>query len=312
MRTDLRHSRHESQRFRASTAYLTIGRLLRIALLAIPLASWAQGLRVATWNLHDFPSGVYNLRKPEAEAKNIAAAAAVLKDLKADVILLQEVRDVEACTNLAAALLPDAYRVLACSAYRDEAGIPTFQQEAILSRLPVVEASWERWRTVGLVDPPRGFAYALLETGTTRVAFYCLHLKSNLAQGANPERQAQLNVLKRELAMEQLLRHLRGIEQAQTNRALAVVVGGDLNTNADNPAFVSERTLGLLVADGFASGFEGLSVSERITCPGKGRYPDATFDYLWAKGVRSGGKPDVIVTDVSDHYPVVRDLPLRK
>lgn len=265
-----------------------------------------QALRVTTWNLHDFPSGVYGLRKPEVEKQHTEAAADVLRKLSPDIIVLQEVRDAESCTNLAA-LISSNYTVHTCSAFRDRAGIPTFQQVAVLSRFPSESAFWENWHSVGPIDPPRGFAYAVLRVEGQLVAVYGVHLKSNVADRGNRENQAQLNILKRELAAVQLVRHVG--EMAKMNKAMAaVIVAGDFNTNRENPAFVSENTLTTLETGGFGNCLNSVAGSNRVTCPGNGRYPDATFDYLFTKGPWSATNCSVRHTSVSDHNPVSVEL----
>jgi endonuclease/exonuclease/phosphatase (EEP) superfamily protein YafD len=59
--------------------------------------------------------------------------------------------------------------------------------------------------------------------------------------------------------------------------------------------------------NGFTSGFENLPLSERVTHPRKGGYPDTTFDYIFVKG--NGlklTKPTVYKSGTSDHFPVSR------
>lgn len=281
--------------------------LLLCALLAAVPCSAGQ-FRVTTWNMHDFPSGVHNLRKPEVEPQRVEAAATVLRAIAPDVLLVQEIRDEDACRRLAEAITPDTYRVVVCSDFRDQAGMPTFQQVAILSRLPTAKAYWKKWETVGLVDPARGFAFAMLAIEGRNVAFYCVHLKSNLITGGNRERQVQLNILKRELAVEQLLRQAEGLKEAVTNGALAIVVGGDFNTNVDGPLFVSERTLELMEGAGYSNCFRNVARQARVTCPAQGGYPDATFDYLFFSGLGSTSGSNIIDSKLSDHRPVTCDL----
>lgn len=275
----------------------------------LPLLCAGEGVKVCTWNLHDFPSGVYNLKKPEVEATNILRTAAVIRAIKPDVLLLQEVRDEDACRKLAEALKPATYHVLVCSAFKDESGIPTFQQVAILASKPAVTGRWERWTTGGLVDPPRGFAYAVIEFGKTKAAFYCVHLKSNRQGGGDPSRETQLNILKRELAAEQILRHAKLLQDA-TNGVSAAIVGGDFNTDRTDPAYVSENTLPSFESAGYGSCFDGQSHEACITIPGKGRYRDAVFDYILFRGAKGRGAPvpAVFRSDVSDHYAVACDL----
>ena len=65
----------------------------------------------------------------------------------------------------------------------------------------------------------------------------------------------------------------------------SVVIGGGFNTNHDQAMFAAERTLDSLADAGYQNGFEGLALSERVTHPGSHGFPDATFDFLFAKNL---------------------------
>jgi hypothetical protein len=73
-------------------------------------------IRITTWNLEWFPNGSAHDATPEVQAQRIAAAADVLRPINADIILLQEVRDYEACARLGEAIAPGMYHVAICSA----------------------------------------------------------------------------------------------------------------------------------------------------------------------------------------------------
>jgi hypothetical protein len=85
------------------------------------------------------------------------------------------------------------------------------------------------------------------------------------------------------------------------------VVGGDFNTNLDQPEFAQEKTLPKLTAAGFRNSMEGASPFQRITHPGSGHYPDATFDYLFGANLVPA-KPLITPSKASDHYPVTCDF----
>jgi endonuclease/exonuclease/phosphatase (EEP) superfamily protein YafD len=87
------------------------------------------------------------------------------------------------------------------------------------------------------------------------------------------------------------------------------VIGGDFNTNHDQEIFAPERTLDSLASAGYENGFVGLALSERVTHPRTHGYPDATFDYIFAKNL-STLQPTVTQTNASDHWPVTRDFSL--
>jgi endonuclease/exonuclease/phosphatase family metal-dependent hydrolase len=89
-----------------------------------------------------------------------------------------------------------------------------------------------------------------------------------------------------------------------------VVIGGDFNTNRDQAMFSAERTLDSLVDAGYQSGFEELSLSQRVTHPGNHGFPDATFDFIFAKNLM-GLQPSITHSNTSDHWPVTREFRLR-
>jgi hypothetical protein len=64
------------------------------------------------------PNGSAREATPEKQAQRIQAAADVLKKLNPDILLLQEVRDYDACARLGEAMQSDAYSVSICSAFK--------------------------------------------------------------------------------------------------------------------------------------------------------------------------------------------------
>jgi hypothetical protein len=56
-------------------------------------------VRITTWNLEWFPNGSPHETTPEIQAQRIEAAADVLKKLDPDILLLQEMRDYDACSD---------------------------------------------------------------------------------------------------------------------------------------------------------------------------------------------------------------------
>jgi endonuclease/exonuclease/phosphatase (EEP) superfamily protein YafD len=88
-----------------------------------------------------------------------------------------------------------------------------------------------------------------------------------------------------------------------------VVIGGDFNTNHDQAMFATERTLDSLADAGYQNGFEGLALSQRVTHPGTHGFPDATFDFIFAKGL-TALQPTITRTNASDHWSVTRDFRL--
>jgi Endonuclease/Exonuclease/phosphatase family len=84
---------------------------------ALSQSSGSAKIRITTWNLEWFPNGSPHETAPEKQAQRIAAAADVLRKLDPDILLLQEVRDYDACSRLAEAIHPGTYQVAICSAF---------------------------------------------------------------------------------------------------------------------------------------------------------------------------------------------------
>ncbi|MEN3371236.1 MAG: hypothetical protein V7609_3379 [Verrucomicrobiota bacterium] len=277
--------------------------------LAAPLLP-AASVRVTTWNLEWFPNGSPKEIPPAEQAKRITAAADVLRPLNSDIILLQEVKDYAVCARLAEAIRPHSYQVAICSAFKEPftPGLGK-QQVAILAKEPAQAAWSESWKHLDGIDPPRGFAFAWFKIGGSDVGVYSLHLKSNLIMKGNQAAETQKNIRKREVAIDQLLNHMHDVIGAAMPRVKSFVVGGDFNTNPDQPDFADEKTLLKLTAGGFHNAMEGMPLLQRVTHPGSGKYPDATFDYLFGSKMISA-RSQISPSRASDHYPVTCDFGL--
>jgi endonuclease/exonuclease/phosphatase family metal-dependent hydrolase len=287
--------------------------LLASWVVALALGEWPEPtkVRITTWNLEWFPNGSAHDATPEVQAQRIAAAADILRPINPDIILLQEVRDYKACARLGEAIAPGMYHVAICSAFKEpfQRGLGK-QQVAILSKYQAQAAWSEPWKSMNGVDPPRGFAFAWFKIGSQGIGVYSVHLKSNLITHGDREAETAKNIQKREVAIAQLLTHIHDVVSATMPSIKGVVVGGDFNTNHDQAMFAAERTLDSLVDAGYQNGFEGLALSERVTHPGTHGFPDATFDFIFAKGLMAS-QPTVAHANASDHWPVSRDFRLR-
>ena len=145
--------------------------------------------------------------------------------------------------------------------------------------------------------------------GNEDVGVYSVHLKSNLITRGDKEAEAAKNIQKREVAIAQLLTHIHDVIGTTMPTIKRVVIGGDFNTNHGQAMFVAERTLDFLADAGYQNGFEGLSLSERLTHPGTHGFPRPTFDFIFAKGL-TASQPTVTLANGSDHWPVTRSFAL--
>lgn len=281
------------------------------AFLALSITGYSGAQTVTTWNLQWFPNGSANETSTAQQNQRIKEAADVLRSINPDVVLLQEVRDYDACTRLGEAIAPGIYHVAICSAFREpfQSGLGR-QQVAILSKYQAQAAWSERWKSVNRVDPPRGFAFAWFRIGNEDIGVYSVHLKSNLITRGDKEAETAKNIRKREVAITQLLTHIHDVIGTTMPTIKSVLIGGDFNTNHDQAMFAAERTLDFLAGAGYQNGFEGLTLAQRVTHPGTHGFPDATFDFLFAKNL-TGMQPSIIQTHTSDHWPVTRNFRLQ-
>ena len=258
-------------------------------------------LRVVTWNLQWFPGGRLGSTK-EQQDRHIEEVRSELRKLNADILILQEVGSAAALEETLKPLGPE-WKVAIVSRFM-QGNFLSGQQVAIAARMPA-EAVWSEPWEKGWAGAPRGYAQATFNVRGKRLAVYGLHLKSNLGDPVE-------NTSKREDAIGQLIAHIN-TGRERVPKPDAVIIGGDYNTDdPDTPAGQSpgERTFSMLRKAGFHWSFDGIAHKDRITCPGKGRYPDACFDYFFTRGI---GKPLSVVAKAvgSDHLPVVMEVEIR-
>lgn len=257
-------------------------------------------LRVVTWNLKWFPGGKIGASKEE-QSRHIETVRDELRKLSPDVLLLQEVSSPTVVEELLEPLGKD-WKVAVVSRFK-QGNFLSGQQIAIASRLPVSSAWSEPWER-GWAGAPRGYAYALIDIKGNKVGVYSLHLKSNLG---NPVE----NTSKRENAIEQLIAHTRS-DDSRLVEPDALIIGGDFNTDdPDSPTgqWAGERTFDLLRKAGFSWSFDGIDHRDRVTCPAKGKYPPACFDYFWTRDL-DAPLSSVKSAEGSDHLPVVMEIRL--
>ena len=125
-----------------------------------------------------------------------------------------------------------------------------------------------------------------------------MHFKSNRGE-------VTTNIAKREEAARQLLTHVAEMESAYSESAkIVTVIAGDFNTDPTDARFASEETFALL-REKFVWAWDNVPLSERVTNPAKGRYPDACFDGFLVRGATKLSCKPIPIHGVSDHFPVV-------
>jgi endonuclease/exonuclease/phosphatase family metal-dependent hydrolase len=288
-------------------------------------------LRLATWNIEFFPAGLRKNAQENVQWQT-AAVAALIKELKPDILLTQETRNLAALVKLNHNLGTDSFRFLASSWFNDENKQNLLhdkvqQQVGLLSRPP-----WKLVRELdfsGLKDEPhrptRGWLMAQYEIQNLKFVVYNTHAKSNF--GAQTPEDRASNYIKRLRAIQELQKDLdrQGLDPYRDK----ILVCGDFNTDYFAKEFEDEETFKALTKMGFSHSFGTQNRSEIVTLPARvgEPYPDGTFDYIWfssgwgdnlpqaqilAKGASK--RKDVFGGDepglASDHYPVFVDLPI--
>lgn len=287
-------------------------------------------LRVATWNIEWFPAGMRQGAQENVQWQT-AAVATLIKEIKPDILLTQETRNLSALISLNNNLGSDSFNHLASSWFSDENKESLLnnkiqQQVGFLSLLPWTDI-WEvDFSTLPSKDrPARGWLAASFEVGSLKFVIYNGHLKSNFG-AANPEDRAS-NYAKRLNAILELKRDLerRNLDPYRDK----ILICGDFNTDFFAKEFQDEATFPELQRMGFTHSFGYHERQDRITLPARvgEPYPDGTFDYIWvssgwgeftpsAKILQKGAskRKEVFGGDeprlASDHYPVYIDIPL--
>jgi endonuclease/exonuclease/phosphatase family metal-dependent hydrolase len=260
-------------------------------------------IRVVSWNVHDLfdevaDPGTLDPAVPAAEVEaRLDAVGAVLRRLDADAVLLQEVERLPLLRRLASRAGYAEGRLL-------EGNDPRGIDVALLSRWPV--ASYQGRAAERDLDGrlvwPRDAVEAVVVLVGARLTIIGTHLSSRLSDPAGARRRLQAARL-RDLADGALA----------ADPGALVVVGGDLNDDAEAPA------LAPLLSDGrwldaigaAAPGVAGGGAGSWTWSDGRLRasldhlaLPAAQRGRLLAAWIAEG--PDVAAA--SDHRPVVVDL----
>lgn len=290
-----------------------------------------ESIRIATWNIEWFPAGQRDSLKENVQWQ-VAAAVTIIKEIKPDILLTQETRNLGALVILNKNMTGDAFGFLASSWYYDEneekrMNDKVQQQNGILSRY-----QWKDTWEVDFADmkmknkPARGWLGVRYHFGNQDLIIYTGHLKSNFG-AENPE-DRQKNYAKRLAAIAELKRDIE--RQDLDPYRDKIIVCGDFNTDYFSSEFNDDPTFAALKDLGFEHSFSLQDGQSIVTCPAREGEPygDATFDYIlfssgwgehkpFAKILAKGAskRKDVYGGDepglASDHYPVYVDIPLK-
>ena len=287
----------------SGVALLPIGNLLAQSSSPPATLSAEASVRAAFWNIRWFPGGRPNAYKGE-QVRQIRSVHRDVKELNADVIGLEEVRDFQGASLAVEPLA--GFKVDVCSNFPPREAQNEAQQVAIASRLQPMSAWAEEWKAGGAIVPPRGFAFAAYQVSPQQMLLvYALHLKSNRGELVE-------NIAIREESVRQLLVHMKDMEAAYGKLGrITFLVGGDFNTAPDDPRFKEEKTVAHLQANGFKWTWQGMPLEQRVTLPPDVRFPAACFDHIFYKGATLR-KAEVVPTsnDSSDHRAIRAEFDL--
>lgn len=257
-----------------------------------------RSIKVVTWNIEWLNTARF---ADDRRAGQMAAAKSVLERLQPDVLLAQEVADWRTMFDLVSGLNGITVAMVSkfpmASPYQRGT-----QEQAIASIFPIDSVWFASWRSAGKDDPPRGYSFAALTPADGHfLLVYSLHLKAN-GRGADAP-----NIAKREESARQLAEHIAAMRALYGKRGrVSVIVGGDLNTNPDDPRFSDEKTIPTLLAAGLKWSFEGIPAADKVTIPASGNFPDNSFDHvLYSSDLKLVSVEVVDGTSASDHNPVV-------
>jgi endonuclease/exonuclease/phosphatase family metal-dependent hydrolase len=267
----------------------------------------AGDLTVVCWNIEWYPG-----KKNHAFGADMKAHSAIvqseLKRIDPDIFLAQEIRDWDSFTRLTDVVR--GLRPAVVSAFTSRrTGEYSRQQLAIASKIPVMAAWSERWTLQNDLQPPRGFAAAMIRLpgpGVRHLLVYSLHLKSNFAAD---EEATALNFRERDESTRQLLAHIRDMtETAFKGTIVGIIVGGDFNTNQDGQ--FGDNVTKLMQEAGFHQTWGRTAKANRATWRGSEQFEPTTFDHIFTLGL---GKPQAemltVPEETSDHWPVKITIP---
>ncbi|HET7752313.1 MAG TPA: endonuclease/exonuclease/phosphatase family protein [Anaeromyxobacteraceae bacterium] len=183
-------------------------------------------VKVATWNVKDFFDAKDDPRKEDdvpaeaAVARKIELLATVLREIDADVILLQEVENVELLQRLAVAAAPLHY-----GAYLREGADPRGIDVALLARTRLLRYDGHLHDLDSSGKPlwSRDLVEAHLDAGGRQLVIVGSHLKSKRISRSDDRRREQA----------ERMRAVADDVRARWPAAL-VVIAGDLNDDPDS------------------------------------------------------------------------------
>jgi endonuclease/exonuclease/phosphatase family metal-dependent hydrolase len=294
-------------------------------------AAAGDSFRVGSYNIQDFTDGIRDdyRRTRAVTARHAAAAAAIINELGADVLLLQEVENATILKALNERL-SEPYPEVYITDF-GKGGRATKRNIALLSRQKVLKASELNMAVVpGKVTLPRGALAFVIDLGRDHLLLgYAVHLKSNFGKDEGKDAE---NIAKRAGVLREIRRHAERVVSANPGKTWEILIAGDMNVDPDLADFKHDDSLAPV--DDWADLWAGRPLDERVTIPTRRgdpelEYPAACFDRIvvspaltespWKVGrvsvLSRGVDTENVFSRVgeneihaSDHYPVYVDI----
>lgn len=271
-----------------------------------PFIPWEDQVKICTWNMRWFPSGSPVKKPAKDEYKRTDSAARFLNWQKVDVVMLQEVRSAEVVTNLIKQMERPDMKVVACTAFPTLPTDPVpSHQNAIISHFPVLESGYAAWEKADGLEPPRGYAYAVLDCNGVLTLCFSVHFKSNfIAEGEDKEKTPIINRKTRELTARQFVAIADKLSQKEFDgrKIEAVFLAGDFNTSIFDDNFKGETTIKTIIDGGYRDVYADVPQDKRETMPATKWHSSTVFDYIFYKGEKKLDDPYIAPKSwISDH-----------
>ncbi len=267
-------------------------RVLSILLLTLSsvVAAPAQSLTVATWlvELPDAPP----TNSAAAFAPYLERAAAVLKPLNADVILLHGIPSRSTTKQLSDLLKPASYlNPIFSSFLKDSPSTRTVSPVlTVLSKHAPPYSRTVAWRETGRLDIPGGFSFCIIQQPVEVLMFYTVQFP-RVASWMTREMAASIP-RRRELCARYIVAHQRWLFDSATHEHKAAYLATDLEV--DQPGGTNDPACAVLLANGFklAPGNRTLSASTAQSSTG---WPaEGSLVSAFYKGAVTVGEPQSV------------------
>ncbi len=263
--------------------------ILAVCLLALT-AVHSQSLNIATWVV-ELPDSNTTNRAAEHEPF-LQRAAAVLKPLNPDIIVLHGFPGRTATKQLSDLLRPRVYHNPIYSSFRKDPP-STEQLDPAITVLTKRVASHTKtidWRSTGRLDIPGGFSFAVFPLGTNLFVFYTVQFPKVVA-GMPRDRVADIP-RRRELCARYIVSHQSWLFEAATNSGKFAYLATDLEM--DPASATNDPALAILTANGFkpCSGNRTMVASAALSSTGWP--PDGSLTSAFLKGTEFPSDPQSV------------------